>query len=173
MKIKFECQKCGFEVVIENPLTVKIPCSCGGEMVALTNAAQDSGEYTLANVNVPPASTLMGYALKLGSFNIGKKRRSEKDMGRPENMRFVREGIMRLAIATNTSDISIQSAIRYALRLDIKEDTAIDYVRMVEKAGYFPMKNGSFIVDLNKAKKELGIETKLDLIRELEKFKNG
>jgi hypothetical protein len=171
MEFVFECATCGKAMAVDNPTTISAPCECGGILRAKNNVISRDDKPHLASRHVPPPTSLMGYALKLGGFDIGEKRGSERDMGRTENIHFVRDGIMRWAIASEKTEVPIQTAIRIAMRLDVKEATAIEYVRHIEQAGYFKSRNGAFAVDLSKAKKELRIENKIDLINQLQKIR--
>jgi len=150
MNFKFRCQHCGAESEIVNPLRCVIDCVCGSKqrMLAVPLSDED-GPVILHRTNIPYTS-FMGYALSLDRY-MGEEKEVYENMGRQENLKWLRETIMRVALDNNNPKIPKRIVVKLAKRLNISDKLAIEYAKDIEKANYFDQDNVNFIVDLDKA----------------------
>lgn len=152
--MKYLCDECGAMRVIDDVLYATIECLCGATMHMRLTKCVEQPKPQLQSKN-PHGSSLMEYALHQNK----KFYNPEKEMinlGRKENIEGLRIWVLRVAVHNYVTRVPCKLVFREAMKIDnVSEKTARDYSDHLWKSGQLDMDGECFIIDLEKAKKEL------------------
>jgi hypothetical protein len=156
--IIFTCSECDRRESVKGSLGASMPCICGGVMSVAGGPSKPS-----KNVVQGVSSRAHRYEISfiveamMDAIRVpGEK--TEVNMGRAENIEGIKVDIMRKAILSGNPKVPKIWAVANARRINVMQETAIDYVKSIDAAGIFGSDGTNFIVDIEKAKKYIGPE---------------
>lgn len=155
----FKCGRCGKTKVVDNPIRTNFLCDCGGAMRVqdISVDEQPKPKIGLPSASRLPPTSLMSLALEPTVVDVGSRRGIYTSLGEKEDILWIVDGLKKIALETPDGVLPHKYALLLALRIKVDEKTAMKYADKIVYGGYFQDDFQNFIVDLEKAKKELGV----------------